>query len=100
MLTNGMRHCASRWANEICLQWQRIERLMRANRTHHSDSQWDIGRFNLRMIKYIYVYKFIIRVSLHKLIDNLTMKTIRLVVVVEMLFQERYLLGCLITAVY
>ncbi|KRX12780.1 hypothetical protein T07_8912 [Trichinella nelsoni] len=63
--------------------------LMTANRTHHSDSQWDIGRFNLRM--------FIICASLHKLIDNLTTKTIRIVDVVEMLLPERYLLGCLIT---
>ncbi|KRX28764.1 hypothetical protein T09_5212 [Trichinella sp. T9] len=29
---------------------------MRANRKHHSDSQWDIVRFNSHIIKSLHVY--------------------------------------------
>ncbi|KRZ55619.1 hypothetical protein T02_4746 [Trichinella nativa] len=64
---------------------------MRANRKHHSDSQWDIGRFNSHIIK---KYSPTAEFS-----DEVVQKVIRLVDVVEtlMLFQERDVLNYVIT---
>ncbi|KRX38263.1 hypothetical protein T05_15538 [Trichinella murrelli] len=67
---------------------------MRANRKHHSDSQWDIGRFNSHIIKkYFPTAEFL---------DEVLQKTIRLVDVIETLmpFQERCMLNYVITTMF
>ncbi|KRY26507.1 hypothetical protein T01_13722 [Trichinella spiralis] len=79
--------------------------LLRANRTHHSDIQWDIGQFNLHMIKLATSRKsyqdllvitdyvdFRIYFPIAEYLDEVVQKTIRPVDVV-MLFHERYLLA-------
>ncbi|KRX73963.1 hypothetical protein T06_15613 [Trichinella sp. T6] len=73
---------------------------MRANRKHHSDSQWDIVRFNSHIINYQDSLVITDYMDFRKyfptaeFLAEFVQKIIRLVYVVEtlMLFQERYVI--------
>ncbi|KRY49478.1 hypothetical protein T03_10063 [Trichinella britovi] len=81
---------------------------MRANRKHHSDSQWDIGRFNSHIINYQDLLVTSDYMDFRKyfptaeFLDEVLQKTIRLVDVIETLmpFQERCMLNYVITTMF